>query len=329
MEITNAAQARKTPLDRWVTTLYLALCFYYFGAVVLTYVVGYPGLAQVHAHFAAFMASFNSRMVWVCYVPAGLLVVAAVGLLRYGPAAWPRWSGWAAAGLAGASVAGTLLVLVPRYHDLAATGCTPGKLRYLAALTRVVQLAPAGLLVVLALGQLHGWLRDTRPVARWVFIGLFAGGFYGMGATFVEAFVNYPDWLTVGPTDWLAFRTASQAHFGAVFLLPTFLPTLMMLLLFWRRPPGIPLLSVVVYALGFGWITYITATYFVPHIQLPLWKKGYSAPLIEELMRNDFWWRDSVGVLLWALPAWMLVQAVGYRAVAPATATLREAGVAG
>ena len=28
---------------------------------------------------------------------------------------------------------------------------------------------PAGLLV---LDQLHGWLRDTRPVARWVFIGL-------------------------------------------------------------------------------------------------------------------------------------------------------------
>ena len=63
MEPDTAVQARQTPFGRWATTLYFALCFYYFGAIMLTYAVGYPGLAQVHAHFAAFMASFNSRMV--------------------------------------------------------------------------------------------------------------------------------------------------------------------------------------------------------------------------------------------------------------------------
>ena len=328
MEMVNPIQTRQMPLGRWVPTLYFALCFYYFGAIMLTYVVRYPGLAQVHEHFAEFMASFNSRMIWGCYVPAGLLVLAAASLLRIGPAAWPRWAGWASVGLAGASVAGTLLVLVPLYHDLAATGCTPDKLRHLAAMTRVVQLAPAGLLVPLALGQLNGWLHDTRLVARWVFIGIFATAYYGMGATCVEAFVNYPGWLTVGPADWLAFRTASQAHFFPVFLLPTFIPTLLLVPFFWVRPQGIPLWSVAAYALGFGWIAYITATYFVPHVQLPLWKTGYSASLIKELMRNDLLWRDSVGVLLWALPAWMLVRAVGGRAVAPATTRLPSAGLA-
>jgi len=260
--------------------------------------------------------------VWVCYVPAGLLVLATVGVLRAGPTGWPRWAGWASVGLAGASVAGTLLGLVPLYHDLAATGFTPAKLRHLAALTQAVQLAPAALLVLLALGLLNAGLRDTRPVARWVFIGVFATAYYGMGVTCVEAFVNYPGWLKVGPTDWLAFRTASQAHFFPVFLLPTFIPALLLVPFFWLRPKGIPLWSVAVYALGFGWIVYITATYFVPHVQVPLWKTGYSAPLIEELMRNDLRWRDSVGVLLWALPAWMLVRAVGRRVAAPAKSPL-------
>ena len=326
MKMDAAAQTRQTPFGRWVATLYFALCFYYFGAITLTYVVGYPGLAQGHAHFAELMASFNSRMVWVCYVPAGLLVLAA-GLLRIGPVGWPRWAGWSSVGLAGASVVGTLLVLVPRYHDLAATGYTPEKLQHLAAMTRVVQFVPAGLLVLLALGQLNDWLRDTRPVARWVFIGLFATAYYGMGVTCIEAFVNYPDWLTVGPADWLAFRAASQAHFFSVFLLPTFIPTLLLVPFFWLRPKGIPLGWVAAYVLGFGWIVYITATYFVPHVQIPL-NSHYSGLLIEELMRNDLRWRDSVGVLLWALPAWMLVRAMGGRAVAPATTPLPSAGLA-
>ena len=39
MEINTAAQTHQTPLGRWVTTLYFALCFYYFGAIMLTYVV--------------------------------------------------------------------------------------------------------------------------------------------------------------------------------------------------------------------------------------------------------------------------------------------------
>ena len=52
-----------------------------------TYVVGYPGLAQVHAHFTELMASFNSRMVWVCYVPAGPLNPR---LPRCPAPGWPR-----------------------------------------------------------------------------------------------------------------------------------------------------------------------------------------------------------------------------------------------
>lgn len=307
--------------------LFCALCFYYFGVVMLIYVVGYPGLMHVHTHFAELMSSFNYHMVGVCYVPAGLLVLAAAGMRRLGPAGWPRWAGWASVGLAGVSAAGTLLMLVPRYHDLAATGITPDKLRHLAALTWAVQLVPAGLLAGLALGLLQVWLRASRPVARWLFIGLFATTYYGMGVTCVEAFVNYADWRTVGAADWLAFRSASQAHFFPVFLLPTFIPTLLLVPFFWLRPKGVQLWSVAAYALGFGWIVYITATYFVPHIQLPL-NSRYSAPLIDELMRNDLRWRDSVGVLLWTLPTWMLVRAVGYRAATPAIERPLAAGLA-
>ena len=323
MNAITTSPTRQTPLAAWLTALYFLLCFYHFGTVVLTYCIGYPGLPQLRQHLPEFMAVFNARMVPFCYLPAGLLVLAAGALGQVGPAWWPRWAGGAALGLAMVSVGGMLLLLVPAYHRLALTGATPETMRHLRLLTGAVLLL-AGLHAVLALALLNTWLHGVRPLARWLLIALVAFGFYGMGTVCVQGQVYHPAWLAVGPADWLAFRTASQRLFFPVFIVPSYFPLLALLPLLMVRPHGVPLWAVVLETACFGWIAYITATYFVPHFQRPRWKTGYSAPLIEELMRNDLWWRDSVGVLLWALPAWMLVRAVGYRAAAPAPAPPRE-----
>jgi len=303
--------ARPAPLAAWLATGYFALCFYRFGTLLLTLVMKPPELGTVHQFFPAFMAEFNRLMGPVCYGPAVALVLVAAALPRFGPGTFPRWAVWASVGLAGVSVAGSLLVVRPLYEELARSGFSPDRLAHLVATRMWVEVLPATGQVLLALGLLNDWLRATRPLGRGLFMALFATGFYGMGVGYVESFVNYPLWLVVGPTDWLAFRHAipSFQSFVLVFLLPAFAPVLLLGPLAWFRPRAVPGWAVALVAAGFGWIVYITATYFVPHLQAPL-DAAYSAPLIRELMRNDLLLRGPVGLLVWLLPAWMLVRAV-------------------
>ncbi len=315
MDTSTAPPTRQTPLAAWLTALYFLLCFYHFGTVVLTYCIGYPGWPVLRQHLPEFMAVINARMVPFCYLPAGLLVLAAGALGRVGPAWWPRWACGAALGLAVVSVGGMLLLLVPIYHRLALSGATPDTMRHLRLLTGAVLLA-AGLHAGLALALLNTWLRGVRRLARWLLVVLVAFGFYGMGTVCVQGQVYHPAWLAVGPTDWLAFRTASQRLFFPVFIVSSYVPLLALLPLLLVRPPGVPLWAVALETACFGWIAYITATYFVPHFQRPLWKIGFSAPLIEALMRDDRLLRGPAELILWALPVWLLVRAARAQAAA-------------
>ena len=324
MEPNSASPTGQPPLAAYLTALYFALCFYHFGTVVLMYCIGYPGLPQLRQHLPEFMAVFNARLVPFCYLPAGLLVLAAGAVGRVGPAWWPRWAGGAALGLAVVSAGSTLLLLVPAYHRLALTGATPEAMRHLRLLTGAV-LLPAGLHAGLALVLLASWLREVRPLARGLLIVLVAFGFYGMGTVCVQGQVYHAAWLTVGPADWLAFRTASQKLFFPVFIVPSYFPLLALLALLPLlvvRPRGVPLWAVALETACFGWIAYITAAYFVPHIQRPLWKTGFSVPLIEELIRNDHLLRGPAELILWALPVWLLVRAARAPALAPGRAVV-------
>lgn len=108
-------------------------------------------------------------------------------------------------------------------------------------------------------------------------------------------------WLAVGPADWLAFRTASQALFFPICFVPSYSPMLVLVPLFFVRPPGVPHWALVLDFACFGWIACITARYFIPHIQVSLWRTGFSAPLIEELIRNDHLLRIPAALVVWAL----------------------------
>jgi len=310
--------SRPAPLAAWLATGYFALCFYRFGTLLLTLVMKPPELGTVHQFFPAFMAEFNRLMGPVCYGPAVALVLVAAALPRFGPGTFPRGAVWASVGLAGVSVAGSLLVVRPLYEELARSGFSPDRLAHLVAVRIWIEILPATGQVLLALSLLNDWLRATRPLGRWLFMALFATGFYGMGVGYVESFVNYPLWLVVGPADWLAFRHAPAfLSFVLVFLLPAFAPVLLLGPLAWFRPRGVPGWAVALVAAGFGWIVYITATYFVPHLQAPL-DAAYSAPLIRELMHNELRLRVPLGPIIWLLPAWLLVRAVRHPATAEA-----------
>lgn len=92
-----------------------------------------------------------------------------------------------------------------------------------------------------------------------------------------------------------------------VFLIPGYLPLLLAIALFWRRPQGIPKYLVVIFLLSILYIFGITAVYFVPDLQVPL-NKGYSKPLIQELMRSEILFRNPTGLIYWITTAWMFLE---------------------
>jgi len=116
-------------------------------------------------------------------------------------------------GLAAGSVGGTLL-LVPAYHDLALRGATPVAMAHLRQLAGAVQLGPAGLLAVLALGLLGSWLRDVRPLGRGLLVVLVAFSFYTRGMVCVQGrYFTSPGSRWGRPTGWRFGRPRRRCSF--------------------------------------------------------------------------------------------------------------------
>jgi hypothetical protein len=51
-------------------------------------------------------------------------------------------------------------------------------------------------------------MNQSSKWSIWLFLVTFSVVFYGMGASFVESFVNYPTWKLIGPNEFLAFHHA-------------------------------------------------------------------------------------------------------------------------
>ena len=296
--------APKTP---WLLA-YLILCFHHCGAVLMLHFFNYPGFRMIHEHVQPVFETFNWRMVPFVYVPAGLLAVAAVALWRQAPAGLPkRWLA-VSAGLCLVSVAATFGIAVTVFASLPATGFTAAIAGRLLPWGLGLQVLPAAGAALLALALMSQYLRDARPVGRWLFITVFALLFYSFGTSDIDSNVDYAYWPAIGPADWLPYRhSGSLAIFVGLFLLPAFLPILLKIPLIWVRPQGLPRGLVLLSLAADVWVFYITATYFVPKIQLPL-DKGFSLPLINELLHNNFLLRGSVILVMYAIMAWLFLK---------------------
>lgn len=154
------------------------------------------------------------------------------------------------------------------------------------------QLAPAALQTAIAVRLLQICLKKTMEseIAIWLFIAVFSLSMYSWGTLYIESLVGYPMWLLVDPTEWLATRESVGLNIPAfiwVFLIPVYLPLILLLSMFWFRPNGVRRSSVVLMFLMLLWVFIITALYFVPDIQLKL-AEGYNAKLIKLLNKTDF-----------------------------------------
>ena len=152
------------------------------------------------------------------------------------------------------------------------------------------QIIPAVLQVLIALALFNKYLKETAVIGRVLFIATFSLCLYSLGTLYIESLVGYPMWLLIDPSDWLATREAVGLNIPAfiwVFLIPVYLPLLLLVPMFWKRPNGISKYSVATMFISLLWVFVITATYFVPDIQAKL-TVGYSKLLIENLNKYDF-----------------------------------------
>lgn len=148
-------------------------------------------------------------------------------------------------------------------------------------------------------------MHPASKFSVWLFLITFALIFYGMGASFVESFVNYPTWRLIGPGEFLAYHQALSPLIIGYMVIPLVAATVLTLLLAWFRPPPIPRwgiwVSVVLQLIS--WIS--TALIQIP-IQMELSKNGLSFPLIDQLIFTNFWFRKVPQVINVILFLWMM-----------------------
>jgi hypothetical protein len=309
MKFLNDNKSQK-PL--WMLLIYTVLTMYYFGTVVMTFFVCYPQFQKVHEHFILLMQVFNSHMISVCYLPAFMMLVSSFLPLLFPHKAFPKPAIFISIAFALISVATTFFVVLPVHQLLPSVGFNESLVQKLTTICIWFQIIPAGIQVLIVMGVVNRLLGDTRPLARWLFIVVLFLEFFTWGTSFVDEFVNFPVYLTVGAKDWLGYRTGiPMSVFFGVFLIPGFLPLLLLIPTFWHRPKGIPRRLVTIALLSILWIFVITATYFVPHIQAPL-DKGYSEPLIRDILTYSFPLRGTAGLTLFITMALMLFKAALY-----------------
>lgn len=146
---------------------------------------------------------------------------------------------------------------------------------------------------------------QTTRSSAWLFLITFSLIFYGVGASFVESFVNYPTWRLIGAGEFLAYRQALSPLIIGYMVIPMIVGTLLTVLLVWFRPAGIPAwavwLSIVLQMLV--WIS--TAFIQIP-IQIELSSSGLSLPLIDRLIVTNLWFRKVPQIFNTVLFLWMM-----------------------
>ena len=125
-----------------------------------------------------------------------------------------------------------------------------------------------------------------------IFVAFIALTFYGLGAGYLESFVNYPLWYIVGETDgWVAYHQALGPSCLAIPALA--LSLIANVLLCVLRPPALPASSV---AATLSLLLVGTASTMV--IQIPVQTTldvAYDCAALDRLISSSLWLRDIPG----------------------------------
>ena len=274
---------------------------------MMVHFVGYPRFGKIQEHVQTAMEIFNCRLILVCYIPAGFLLFSSIALYWFSPSNFPRWTIISIIVLTAISVITTLFFIAPIHSTLPATGFSETAQNELTSISLYFQIIPSFATVILALVLLNKYLADTKPLAKWLFIFAFALIFYTAGTDYVETLIYYPMWTVVGEKDWFAFRHTSGLHFFRVYLIPSYFPLILLILLNWWRPKGIPRLLVIVALICVLFILGVSAAYFIPKLQIKL-NEGFSQQLIDDLNKNQFPLRGIPELIYLIVTAYMFIK---------------------
>ena len=133
----------------------------------------------------------------------------------------------------------------------------------------------------------------------------FALVFYGMGASFVESFVNYPTWPLIGANEFRAYHRALSPLVIRYMVIPIVVATILTISLLWFRPASIPrwMIWLAIVLQLVAWVS--TFTIQLP-IQGQLSADGLSLPLIDRLRVTNFWFRRVPYIANAFLFLWMM-----------------------
>jgi hypothetical protein len=141
--------------------------------------------------------------------------------------------------------------------------------------------------------------------STWLFLATFILTFYGVGASFVESFVNYPTWPLVGANEFRAFHLALGQLLIPIMVIPMLIATLLTMLLLWLRPAPIPR-WVLWLSVALQLVTWAATAAIQLPIQFELSRDGLSPALIDRLIFTNWWLRRVPNLLNAGLFIWMM-----------------------
>lgn len=129
--------------------------------------------------------------------------------------------------------------------------------------------------------------------------------FYGLGASFVESFVNYPTWPLIGAAEFRTYHQTLSPLVIGYMVIPLLVGTILTVFLAWFRPAFVPRWAIWLSILLQILIWVSTAAIQLP-IQFQLSGNGLSVPLIEHLIFTNWWYRKIPQILNSLLYLWMM-----------------------
>ena len=144
----------------------------------------------------------------------------------------------------------------------------------------------------------------------WLFLVAFTLVFYGMGASFVESFVNYPTWRLIGENEFAAYHQALSPLIVGFMVVPLLITTILTMLLGWFKPAPLPRWAIWL-AVALQLIVWLSTIAIQLPIQWQLSRDGLSLPLIDRLIFTNWWLRKVPQIANGFLFLWMMALLLG------------------